>query len=426
MDERADPPPIDAPDRTTLFSVLQLPAFRWYLAGQTAAAAATSALPVFTGWLSFDLTGSFKALGVISLFATLTGAVALLPAGVVADRYPRRSVLVLSHVGLALVMLALAPLTASEWGAYWVLFVLRGLAGALGSFAFIAQLAVLPAIVGDRRLQAAVAWRGVGLMIGGFVGSVVIGAAISFAAALAPVVIAGCALLAAFAFSRIASAGEVPPQAAQIGGVRDLIRLVTRSAVLRGLLAFSLLVIVFSPGSSISRVLDLMRVDPVGSGLALSGVVVIAALIPLLLVVRRPIRRAGRTAVIGFALSVLAGTFLALPISLPVAVAATFFGLLGDGLWLLLFIPILLEVTPDRLRGRVLAVGDLAALLVGRAAARLIDSSVSGLGENFVSVGLGAVGLLGAFFVARAFPAFWRYESVARRASAETSDAAGG
>ena len=99
----------------TRFPALEHPQFRRYFIGQSIALIGGFAHNVAMAWLAFRLTGSVAVLGVVG-FASLSPALIVSPfAGLLADRYPRREMLIgiLGFVGL--LGLALAALTALDW-----------------------------------------------------------------------------------------------------------------------------------------------------------------------------------------------------------------------------------------------------------------------------------------------------------------------
>jgi MFS family permease len=56
---------------------------------------------VAQGWLAYDLTGSATFLGLVSAAGGVPGILLMLPAGVIADRFARRGVLVWTNAAMA-------------------------------------------------------------------------------------------------------------------------------------------------------------------------------------------------------------------------------------------------------------------------------------------------------------------------------------
>jgi len=127
------------------FPALAHPQFRRYFAGQAGALVGGFAANMAMGWLAYRLTGSVALLGALG-FALLAPALVVSPlAGLLADRYPRRRMLMGLMVLMALNGLALAALTATDRITPGLLLLLAALRG----LAFAAEIPVRHAFLGD-------------------------------------------------------------------------------------------------------------------------------------------------------------------------------------------------------------------------------------------------------------------------------------
>lgn len=96
------------------FASLRVPAFRAFFIGQAISLPGTWMQTVAQGWLVLQLTGSGTVLGAVVAVQYLP-VLALAPwGGVLADRYPRRILLIGTQTMMALCALVLALLTLSE------------------------------------------------------------------------------------------------------------------------------------------------------------------------------------------------------------------------------------------------------------------------------------------------------------------------
>ncbi len=155
--------------------------FRRYFIGQAIALIGGFAHNVAMAWLAFRLTGSVAVLGVVG-FAGLAPALFVSPfAGLLADRYPRRQMLIGLLGFVALIGLVLAALTALGWVNATVLIVAGFLRGLAFAFEIPIRHAFLIDLIADRAvLPNAVALHSTALntarFIGPAVGGLLIGA----------------------------------------------------------------------------------------------------------------------------------------------------------------------------------------------------------------------------------------------------------
>jgi MFS family permease len=128
------------------------------------------------GWLVFELTGSFAALGIMSLANGTAGVATALFGGVIADRVRQKKHVVQIGQGLnALVVLAIGILIATDLLRFSHLIVAALVQGAVMNTMMPSRQALTPEILGMERLMNAVAINTMGmnaarLMMPGFAG----------------------------------------------------------------------------------------------------------------------------------------------------------------------------------------------------------------------------------------------------------------
>ncbi|MGB9880960.1 MAG: MFS transporter, partial [Anaerolineae bacterium] len=83
--------------RISTFAALRHRNYRLWFFGQTISLMGTWMQTVAQGWLVYALTGSKLALGTISFFSNLPTLFFMLPAGALADRVSRRSLLLVTQ-----------------------------------------------------------------------------------------------------------------------------------------------------------------------------------------------------------------------------------------------------------------------------------------------------------------------------------------
>jgi MFS family permease len=114
-------------------SSLQIPNYRRYFAGQVVSLSGNWMQMVAEMWLILELTGSGIAVGVTSALQFLPILVFGAWGGVLADRWPKRELLVVTQTAMAAPALALWGLTASGAVEPWMVFALVFVRGAVNS-----------------------------------------------------------------------------------------------------------------------------------------------------------------------------------------------------------------------------------------------------------------------------------------------------
>src|SRR5215475_1903143 len=168
--------------------VLQDRNFRLLWIGQATSAFGSSLVPVALAFAVIDLTGSPGQLGLVLSAGLVSRLCLLLVGGVVADRFPRRHVMVVSDVLRAATQGVVAALLLTGTAHVWELVVLFALFGAGDAFFSPASTGLVPETVSPGRLQQANSVLGIGRGAGRVAGP-----------ALAGVIVAGVGPGVAFA-----------------------------------------------------------------------------------------------------------------------------------------------------------------------------------------------------------------------------------
>ena len=132
--------------------------FRWFFTSMFAGFAAMGVQMFVGGWLTFELTGSFAALGVLHLSAGITGLLTALPGGVLADKVKHRKRFIQTgQAGGAIASLAMALLVASGDVQFWQIAVGSSLIAGSHTLTMPARQALTPSVVGMKHLTNAMA-----------------------------------------------------------------------------------------------------------------------------------------------------------------------------------------------------------------------------------------------------------------------------
>lgn len=137
------------------FAPLGMPAFRWFFAARLVSTAGSAMAPVALVFAVLHITDSASALGQVLAARSIPLVLFLLIGGVICDRFPRRTVLIVAHVLSALTQSAAAVLVITGQAELWHLVVLEALNGATTAFTMPAILGMVPQLVDRAHLQQA-------------------------------------------------------------------------------------------------------------------------------------------------------------------------------------------------------------------------------------------------------------------------------
>ena len=194
---------------------LRSPAFRWLLTGRTVTMLGNAVAPVALAFAVLDLTGSTTDLGVVVAARSVTNVLLLLYGGVLADRLPRRLVVVAGAVAAAVTQAGVAAMVLTDIATVTRLALLSAVNGAVVGLSFPASLSMLPQTVDASQLVSANALLRIGSNASSILG-VSLGAALVAAVGPGWGIAADAATfaVAALCFSRL----HAVPAAAGKGG----------------------------------------------------------------------------------------------------------------------------------------------------------------------------------------------------------------
>ena len=116
----------EEPYQASLFAALRHRNYRLWFFGQMISQMGTWMQSVAQGWVVYQLTGSEFLLGTISFIGSMPTLFLMLPAGVVADRIPKRKVLLATQTVFMTLAFILALLAATGVMQVWHIIVLAG------------------------------------------------------------------------------------------------------------------------------------------------------------------------------------------------------------------------------------------------------------------------------------------------------------
>ncbi|MCO5969334.1 MFS transporter [Actinoallomurus soli] len=164
-----------SPAPGTALAVLRERQFRRFFVGQSASLLGDGMIGVALAFAVLDLTGSPSDLGYVLAARTIPMIAGLLVGGVIADRLPRRRIMVAADLARFLGQGTMAALLIGGHATIWELGALQAVHGTATALFSPASTGLLPAIVTGPRLQQANALRGLSLSIGKIGGPVLAG-----------------------------------------------------------------------------------------------------------------------------------------------------------------------------------------------------------------------------------------------------------
>jgi hypothetical protein len=317
---------------------------------------------VAVGWQVYEISRNPFHLGLVGLAEFLPLLLFALPAGAIADRLPRKLVLIVSLLADAAITGGLLLVSLSGAGSLWPFLALSFASGCSAALGNPAIRSMWPTLVPLELLTRALALRSTVLQAT-FVTGPAIGGLLF---ALGPEVVygTGSALMLAsvlFAAPIQARAIEQAPVeivSTRLGSLLAGLRFVRRTPVLLGAISLDLVAVLFGGAVALLPVFarDILDVGPVGLGVLRSGPAV-GALLAGIMLTRRPLRgMAGRKLLIVVAVFGASMVVFGLSRSFALSFAALAVGGFADMISMNIRSMIVALATPDGLRGRVNAV----------------------------------------------------------------------
>ncbi|MBD3932992.1 MFS transporter [Streptomyces chumphonensis] len=205
------PPKAPRTPRTSMFSSLRVRNYRLFASGQLVSNIGTWMQRIAQDWLVHSLTGSATAVGLTVALQFLPMLLFGLYGGVIADRYDKRRLLLLTQVTMSLTGLALAALTLTGSVQVWHVY---GLAFALGLVTVVenpARQTFVAELVGPDQLRNAVSLNSANFQSARLVGPAVAGVLITAAGSGWAFLVNGLSFLAPIAALLLMRRADLSP-----------------------------------------------------------------------------------------------------------------------------------------------------------------------------------------------------------------------
>ena len=200
-------------------------------------------------WLAFELTGTNTALGGVLLGFGISGLFAIPAGGVIADRFDKRNVIVVTQLVNVVATLAIAAAIETDVIAYWMIIAASMVGGATISILAPSRIAMTAEIVDMSHLTNAIMLSNMSAQVTRVIGPAVAGALIGIAFfGVVGVYYLSAALSVGAVFLSLTLPSSPPARRRATGPIEDLaegIRYTRANPELVRLLVASLLVVVF-------------------------------------------------------------------------------------------------------------------------------------------------------------------------------------
>ena len=192
--------------------ILRQSSFRWFWLGSSSQSVAQATQFLAIGWLVLEVTGSSSQLGFVIFLYGVPNVIFLLAAGVLADRFDRRHVLIATQAGVGGLIATLGILTLTDLIVVWHVYVAASMLGVVQALNMPARMTMVSDLVEKGSLLDAVAMQNAAVHAGRIAGPPVAGVIIEvWGLSASLLAIAGCYVLS---MACVAKIGRTSQQAA--------------------------------------------------------------------------------------------------------------------------------------------------------------------------------------------------------------------
>ena len=350
-------------------------------------------------WILYEMTNSPLLLGLSGLFRAVPMIGLALFGGAIADRVPRRVLLLLTESSMLIASLAVGLLALTDQLQFWHLYVLSFASGTLSAFSIPARHALFAGLVPRSSMQSAVTLNAVAVRSGALIGPSIGGVALAYGGYAFPFFINAAGfigMLLALASMRLPSrqTDTASSPTNLWHGMTSGLDFVWRNPLLKVALGLEIVSGVFGHNVALITVIarDAIGTGPEGLGLLLSALGA-GGLLGMVFMVAFEVKRhvhvilSAGTAYAALLTAFALSPWLGLSMILLFALGA------ADGIWAVTRNTLAQLLVPDALRGRVMSVvvmatrgsaplgrvqGGFLAGLVGGPAAVLVGAAVIG------------------------------------------------
>lgn len=351
------------------YAALRLRAFRAFVMGRNLTGLGDAMQGVVVGWSLYDRTGKALTLGWVGLAQALPIILFALPAGHVADRYPRKKVAMFAQLAFCACSLVLAGLSARH-APLLFFYACLFCAATARAFGNPARAALLPQLVAPALLTNAISWdtsiRRIAVMSGAAFGGWLL--ALTHTAANVYLVAGALGMGSAFLIGLLPD--PIQPGSAQPGARREPatwktliagVVYIRQTHIILATITLDLFAVLLGGATTLMPVYarDILHVGPAGLGWLRAAPSMGALIMALTLAHLRPFQFPGRAmlwAVAGYGVATIVFGFSR---SLALSLLALFGVGAFDMVSVVVRQTLVQTLTPNAMRGRVNAVNSV-------------------------------------------------------------------
>lgn len=353
----------DANDRHDPLLALRIPSVRAFALGRLLGGMGMLFVSVAVGWELYERTGDPWALGLVGMVQVIPAFVLTIPAGIASDRYPRRTVSIISY---AIMGIASAGLAVVSWtsGPVELVYLLLAITGAARAFGVPATNTLLAQILTPKEYANAYAWLISSFQVASIGSPALAGLLIALTGSAISSYLAAAAGQLGFVLLMFTLPRMPASQPSGSTGFREIfagVDFIRRTPVFLAAISLDLFAVLLGGAVTLLPVFakDILDVGPSGLGM-LRSAPAIGALLAALVMARLPaFQRPGVVLlwmVVGFGVTTIG---FGLSTSFILSLVLLFINGALDSVSMVLRGTLEQVITPDRLRGRVSAINSL-------------------------------------------------------------------
>lgn len=343
------------------YAALRLPHYRRFALGWTFGIIGHQIQGVAVGWEVYQRTGKAISLGYVGAVQAIPLVLLALPAGLMADSFNRRKLVMLSLALSAACSLGLAACSYLH-GSVEYMYLLLLLSSTATTLGRPARMALLPQIVPAEIFSNAATWNSSLFQVASVAGPALGGIVVAINLPMAYVLDAACLLTFLAILFRLKHPGAprtAPPR--DKGGFLAGIRFVWQTRVLLAALALDLFAVLLGGATYLLPIFakDILEAGPAGFGWLRAAPAIGAFLTAMVLAHLPPMKHAGRNmlvAVMGFGIATI---IFGLSKSFWLSFIMLFLTGAFDNVSVVVRHTLAQLLTPDSMRGRVSAVNSV-------------------------------------------------------------------